>query len=473
MSELPPRTSAHQVGISLRARVLRAGSWTLVAHFGALASRFVGSLVLTRIFTPDVFGVLSIVNAVWLIVTLLTDIGLRQAVIQSHIGGERSFLNTAWTVQVLRGFFVWFVGGIVALGLYVANSYGLFATDSVYSYPNLPCYIAGTLFSAIVIGFQSMKWVTASRELEVERLLLIEFLAQIGGLVFTVLLGWATQSIWAYVGATNVSSAIVVIFSHAMLSGKSDRFCWDRKALAELSQFGRWTFLSSALSTFALNGDRLLLSGWVNAQFLGYYSVANNLSSVPDGIANRVFGTVLFPALSEAAREKPKEFSRVYFKMRWVTDASILLFAGILVSAGPALVHLLYDSRYEAAGWILQYLSLSLVFSRYGITQSAYLALGKPQYLTAISIIKLISLFGFVPLLYLDFGIRGAILGIAAHMFPVAICMVYFNAKHGLNDFLFEFVVLFAFAIGWLAGFGISGIADWLFLALRSSHGAI
>src|SRR5476649_1565669 len=88
---------------SLRARVFRAGSWSLIGHFLNLTMRLAGTLVLTRLFAPQLFGVLAVASAVQVAIGLLTDIGLRQALIRSPNGHDRRFLDTAWTVQILRG----------------------------------------------------------------------------------------------------------------------------------------------------------------------------------------------------------------------------------------------------------------------------------------------------------------------------------------------------------------------------------
>jgi hypothetical protein len=117
---------------------------------------------------------------------------------------------------------------------------------------------------------------------------------------------------------------------------------------------------------------------------------------------------------------------------------------------------------------MLQYLSFGLIFSRYGITQNAYLALGKPQYITLISLLKLVSLFGVVPLLYLEFGLPGALLGISTHMLLPTLCMQFLNSKHELNNWRFEFLVFAAWLFGWLLGHGFSGVADSLFSLLAS-----
>ena len=104
---------------------------------------------------------------------------------------------------------------------------------------------------------------------------------------------------------------------------------------------------------------------------------------------------------------------------------------------------------------MLQWLSFGLVFVRYDLAFTAYMALGRPNYITVISFTKLISLFALVPLLYYLFGLEGAILGIACHMAPATFWLLYFNRRRGIQNIRLEVLVLLAWPAGWLAGSGV------------------
>ena len=183
----------------LKHRVFRAGGWTLVGHFLSLSLRLMSSIILTRIFSPDTFGLLAIITAVTTVIGLLTDIGLRQSIIRSPNGDNPVFRNTAWAVQVLRGLIVWGLCVIVAGGLHIAAIWQFVPADSVYAQPRLPGLIIVSSFSAVILGFTSMKTYTASRDLNLQRVTLFEIFSQFFGLILIVLLGWLTRSIWSYV----------------------------------------------------------------------------------------------------------------------------------------------------------------------------------------------------------------------------------------------------------------------------------
>jgi O-antigen/teichoic acid export membrane protein len=86
-----------------------------------------------------------------------------------------------------------------------------------------------------------------------------------------------------------------------------------------------------------------------------------------------------------------------------------------LAAAGPALVELLYDPRYEEAGWMLQILAVGAWFQiPQASSGSAVLALGQPRALALSNGAKFVGLVVFLPLGYASFGVPGAIAGVAA-----------------------------------------------------------
>jgi O-antigen/teichoic acid export membrane protein len=449
-----------QHSASLKARVLRAGSWVLVCHVLALAIRLLGNLIMTRLLSPDVFGIMAIATVVQIVVTLLADIGLFQVIIQSPRGEDRSFVNTAWTLQVLRGWLIWSVCAAVAFGLHTADIWGWFPLDSAYAAPGLPAVIAVASFSAVILGLRSMKAIAVYRKLDVKRATIIELVSQLIGLSVAVLVGWLTRSIWSFVGGGLVSSAFATLLSHVWLDGPTDRLAWDRKSLHELLNFGKWIFLSSVVSVLAANGDRLLLGAWVDPTVLGYYSIAFSLATVVEGAADRLFGSVSLATLSEVARRQPERFATLYFRMRWPADAAFVGMAGFLFATGQWIIEVLYDPRYAPAGPMLQILSFGLLFARYRLAQKAYVSLGRPNYEAITNVVRVISLFLLVPGLFYAFGIFGAILGIAVHMMPAVLFVFWFNRPYGLNNIRLELTVLGMWPLGWLFGIALATVAS-------------
>jgi O-antigen/teichoic acid export membrane protein len=444
---------------TLKSRIYRAGGWSLGGYAASLALRFGSTLVLTRMFAPEVYGIMAVTAAVHMTIGALSDIGLNQAIIRSPNGQSSVFLNTAWTLQLARGIWVWGASIIGAIIVHLIALSGWIPANSVYASTILPPLIIASSFSSVIRGLQSMKIVTASRNLDQKRLVLVELISQLAGFVTTLFLGWFTRSIWSFVGGNLAAVTTSTLLSHILFQGPKDRFEWNSEALHELMFFGKWVFLTSIIGALTTNGDRLLLGIWADPAMLGYYSIASNLATIVGGAANRIFGAITLPALSEVIRQRPEQLAKIYNRLRWVVDVAMIASAGFLWATGTFLIELLYDPRYSGAGPILQWLSCGLLFDRYGLAQSAWLALGHPRYMAVVNMLRTVFLFGCVPILYNLFGIEGAIMGIAFHSMPAWISVFWFNGMHGLNNIKLELSVASAWPIGWLTGVGVVHLA--------------
>ena len=178
--------------ISLKKRVLRAGTWSLAGHGLSQAIRFGSNLLMTRLLVPDMFGVMAIANMVIAGLALFSDLGLRQNIIQSKRGSDPAFLNTAWMIQIFRGIVLWFIALSVGLLVFLADHIGMIPKNSAYADPRLPYVIAVLSFGWLIGGFQSTKAFEASRNLSLGHVTKIEITGQVAGLLVT--LGWVYWS---------------------------------------------------------------------------------------------------------------------------------------------------------------------------------------------------------------------------------------------------------------------------------------
>ena len=72
-------------GDALRAKVMRGGAWLGSGNVAEQATRFARNMVLTRLLAPSAFGAMAIVMSSSAIVAALTEVGMKQAVIQGFV----------------------------------------------------------------------------------------------------------------------------------------------------------------------------------------------------------------------------------------------------------------------------------------------------------------------------------------------------------------------------------------------------
>ncbi|MDR6711354.1 O-antigen/teichoic acid export membrane protein [Pseudomonas hunanensis] len=449
--------------VSLRSRAIWAGAWNIVSLVASQGMRLGGNLIMARLLLPEMFGVMIIASTVSVLLHLLSDVGLRQNIIQSSRGDDPLFLNTAWTVQIVRGFILFGLTLLLALGAWLAQLANLWPADSTYAAPILPWVLAVTALSAIIGGFQSTKIDVAVRTFQQKRVVLIELASQLTGLITMLVIGYLTRSIWSLVIAGLVSALTSTVLGHVALQGPRCRLQWDRTVLQEMTVFGRWILLSSMVGVLAMYGDRIWFGASMTAAQLGVYSIAVLILGALQLGLLRLSGSVALPAFSEAAREgDTARLKALYYRFKLVVDLIMLFACGVLLTASPLLIGWMYDERYAGAGSMLAILSLSFFTMRYTVSHQMWIALGLTKYQAIDNIIRLVSLWGLLPLLLAIGGVEYAIWGVALHTLPTLVLIIYVNCKLDMFSLKRELLVLPMMAVGALCGAGATGFFNWL-----------
>ena len=438
--------------ISLKHRVLKAGWWTLASYILNLGIRFGSNILITRLLAPEMFGVITIATTISIGLVMLSDLGLKQNIVHSPRGTEPEFLNTAWTIQIIRGTFLWFVAIGVSGIVVLANRTGQLAGDSAYGADGLPFVIVVSSAAVFISGFESTRLFEASRGLSLGRVTAIEILSQIAGLI--CMIGWVIfdRSVWVLVIGGLGSSFTRVILSHTILPGAANQLKLDRSAALELIHYGKWIFLSSVLGFLVSSGDRLLLAGLVNSTALGLYAIASLIPISIDVILNKVMADVSFPAFSEVVRERRHDLKKAYYRFFGIIAPISYFLSGFLLTSGKSIIHILYDARYQQAGWMLELQSIVLLTIPSRLAVQCYLALGLPKLTSHVIFGRLVVLFIATPIAFSFFDLEGALSAIVLSQFISTPIIYLYNVKHGLFDLRKECQFLLVVLAGLVAG---------------------
>jgi O-antigen/teichoic acid export membrane protein len=431
VAEAGPKADAPSLG----RRAVRATVWVAAGQGAGHAIRFAANLVLTRFLAPEAFGVMAVVNSAIVGLHLFSDFGIRATLIQHPRGDERTFLDTAWTVQVLRG-----------AALSVAALAIAWPAAALYGLPELRVLLPVAGIGAFVHGLGPTKLLAIDRHLHPARGVLIH--------VGTAVLGAATMlawvavrpEIWALVAGGLVTSAGRTLLGFLALPGASNRFCWDPEARRAFVSFGRWIFLSTIATFLAMQADRLVFGLLAPMAVLGVYSIGQALTRLPVELVESIAHSVTFPVYSRV-RERGGDLARAYSGARlplvWLGGISL----SFLALLGPALVAFLYDDRYRDAGWIVQVVAGACLFQVLSTTiGDALLALGKPQWTAAANGAKVAAMAVLIPVGHRAFGFPGALAGFAAAEVPKYLVLAVRAGLAGLRGRGTDLAVIAAFA---------------------------
>jgi O-antigen/teichoic acid export membrane protein len=437
---------------ALKARFIVASGWAVSSQIYLLALRFGSSLIMTRLMMPEAFGIIAVVTSISLVAALLSDVGIRQSVVNSPNGDDQRMLDTAWSMQIVRGMIIWVLCLLLASSIYQFNKSGWLANGSVYSEEILPLLLAVSSFNSVILGFESTKRYTQERRLEQKPVVLIETTSSTLGILTTVLLGYLTGSIWSIIFGGFIGSITSVILGHLLLPGVSNRLVWDSRFLKEILRFGRWVFGSSVLFVLSSNIDKLLLGLWIAPASLGCYIIAQSLSISIEGIIGRIVNQNVSPLFRNVLSNSPIQIRLTYLRVRVLFDSMYFCWSGFVFYIAPALVATLYDYRYGEIGEMLQFLSISAITARHGVSAAAYLALGAPHALTLMSLARLTVISICMPLVYFSVGIDFVYWVIAFHGFVVIPIVWWFDRHFDIFNWRAEIIPPMSWVLGWGTG---------------------
>lgn len=437
---------------SLKKLAYRGAFWTIAGYGMSQVVRFSGNLILTRLLVPEFFGLMAVVNTLRLGIELFSDIGISQSIVNSKRGDETDFLNTAWTLQIIRGWVIWLFCLILTLPV-----------ASFYEEERLLWLIPIVGLSSVLDGFSSSSILTLMRRIDVRKSTLFDLSVQVFTLVSLVALAWFSPTIWALGFGVVLGAAYKMIGSHFLIPEYKNRLKWDADAVKEILSFGKWMFMSSALMFLSEQSDRLILAKLLSFQMLGIYTVAYTLANLPRQVIKQLSYKVIFPTISNQT-ELPRSTlrSKIIGQRKLLLMGCAVLLAA-LITVGDLVIGTLYDDRYTQATWMMPVLCSGIWFSLLFYTiNPALLAIGKPLYLAQSNLARFVMIGLGLPLAHHKFGLFGAIITIALGDLPLYCVNLYglyqerlSCIKQDIQATVFYILVLAVFlSIRYFIGFG-------------------
>src|SRR5271155_5636091 len=146
-------------GGSLKAKVFRGGIWMGAGSFSEQLTRFGRNMILTRLLAPEAFGTMAVVLSAGSVIQMITDIGVKEAIIQNPRGSEEHYMSAAWWLASLRSLSIY--ACIFLLAPFISKFYGNHELVPLLRVVALAVILEGTLSSKAYVAIKNMsfkKW---------------------------------------------------------------------------------------------------------------------------------------------------------------------------------------------------------------------------------------------------------------------------------------------------------------------------
>ncbi|HZJ22952.1 MAG TPA: MOP flippase family protein [Anaerolineales bacterium] len=370
--------------MNLRQRAAKGFFWSAIQKWGRAAITIVFFVVLSRLLTPEAFGLVALATIFTEFVEIFLDQGSSAAIVQ-RAEVERGHLDTAFWMSMLTGILLT-VGSIAASGSIAA----------FFSEPRLASVLSWLSLGFILNALSTTQLAILQRKLAFKNLAARSLAATTVGGVVGISMAFAGFGVWSLVGQNlvrAVAAAIILWRSSDWRPG----FNVSKKHYKELFSFGASIVGNNVLNVLIRRSDDFLIGYFLGPTLLGYYTVGYRLLLIIIRLVTEVTNTVAFPTFSRIQHE-PERMRRAFYKVTQYTSLlSFPVFIGLGVLA-PELVPALFGTQWTPSIPVMQVLSMiGILQSVLFFNGSVIRASGKPSWELGIMLLSAVcSVIGFL-----------------------------------------------------------------------------
>ncbi|MFO7956864.1 MAG: lipopolysaccharide biosynthesis protein [Candidatus Brocadiia bacterium] len=381
-------------GVPLQERVVRATGWVVAANLLGNGLGAVRLLVLARLLSPRDFGLFGIVLLTTVTVRTFSRTGFNTALVQRP-EVTADYLDTAWTVQVLRGL-------LRAALLFAAAP----LIGSFFSEPRVVPLLRVASVAPVLEGFTNIGIIYFRRELQFRRQFFFELPGTVVSFVVGIWVACATRSAWALVWARLAQMGVQCIASYVLHPYRPGLHC-DFGKLRWLVRYGRWMLGSSIIGLIGMRGPDAVLGRFLGAGALGLFRIGRRVSQDPMVAVVGVAFRVLLPAFAKVQDERER-LARAFLSSFQVITCLTVPVSLFVLFAGPELIPGLFGPKWADAVPAARILAVaSCLYALTATGRPLLLGTGRPHLQFSISLVNLLGVAVSIYPLAARWGVAG------------------------------------------------------------------
>ena len=300
---------------SLSQKVSKGAAWVTATAVVTRGFYFITAIIMARLLLPSDFGLMAIAMSIITFTQGTTDTGFLSALIQKQDKTEE-FLNTAWTIELVR---------------YIILAMVLFFTAPLLSIyfaePNITPVLRVLSVSVIIQGLRNVGIIFFRKNLQFDKQFVVEVVPLITNIVLVIPLAYILRSVWALVLTTLATSIVTCLVSYAIHPYRP-RLEFNRQKCKELLGFGKWIFGQSIIGVFLNQAVNMFIGKFYAMTNLGFYDRALTFSSTILQQIDILIWKIAYPLYSQLQSE-PERLKKAY-----LNTAYFLYFVGLPMAGG-------------------------------------------------------------------------------------------------------------------------------------------
>ena len=365
----------------LNTKVKKATKWSGITEIMRRLIGPVTSMVLARLLTPDVFGVVTTLFMVISFAEIFTDAGFQKYIVQHEFKDETDQVqstNVAFWSNFIMSMAIW---GIIAI----------FCDPlaELVGSPGLGHVLIVAAACIPIAAFSSIQMALYRRALDFKTLFKVRIVGIVVPFLITIPLALWLRNYWALILGT-LSQHTINAFLLTYYSKWKPQFFYSFAKLKEMISFTIWTMVESISIWLTNYVDVFIVGTMLSQHYLGLYKTSIVTVGHIIGLITATTTPVLFSTLSRLQNDD-SEFCKMYLSFQKMVGLLVIpLGVGIFCYSDFVTEVLLGDQWMEAAGFIgLWGLMGGLVCVFWHFNSVVFRAKGRPMLSALLQIIQI------------------------------------------------------------------------------------
>jgi len=365
-------------------KAVKGGGWVFAIRVITQLLSIGRYILIMNILEVKDMGLLGIAFLMIQTLNTFSNTGFNVALIQKK-NDARSYLNTVWTVGIIRAFVLFAI-------LY-------FAAPIFVNLKNIPSQEASLTISVIrVLGMSffigalnNIGVIYFKKDLQFHKQFVFQILPNLIGIAVSVILVFVFENVWSLVLGRMSANIFRCIISYATHPFRP-KFKLQVEKAKELWGFGKWVFGATIVSFLLTQGDDFFVWIYLDATALALYQAAYKFSNIPATEISHVISQVSFPAYSKIQNDIPRTRD-AYFKIFQFSSCLSIPVAALIFILTPEFVTIFLKPEWYPMIPVMQMLAIfGMLRSLAATAGPVYQAVGRPDIVTKSSFVKLVFL---------------------------------------------------------------------------------
>ncbi|MES1222414.1 MAG: lipopolysaccharide biosynthesis protein [Bacteroidota bacterium] len=386
--------------------------WDFFSRFSNQIISFVVSIFLTRLLSPEEFGIMGIAWVMISVTTIFVDLGLGRAVIQQKDISNRQ-LSTVFFLNLIISIF------FVVISFFLAHPMAVF-----FRQPRVEPVIQVISLSFIFYGLNIVPNALLYRKMKFKITSIISTVSALLSGIAGIYLAAHDYGVWSLVAQTLIAGILAFFFTFLYLR-------WLPQLVFILSEvkamwiYSSRLFASALVDTVFARVDIFLIGRMYSPATLGYYTRAQSLDGVVRQTSSESIISVLFPYLSREQDNIPATRKLYIRYLHLISLAAFFLSGFLYLTAGPIFT-ILFTAKWNEAALLFKILTIAgFAYPVSSLMVNILIARGNSKAMLKLEILKRLL---FIPVYVLGFfiGLHGFVYCLTG----VMVLSVFLNALY-------------------------------------------